>query len=357
MLGLETLDVLIGLVTIYLVFGLALTAIVEAVATWLKLRSNNLDAALREFFAGELKAGQPFLKAFYDHPLVQTLSKGKDGRPSYIPSEIVAQVVEGLLTATGSAGSLAAAVATLPGTVQSAAQSGTAQSAAAQPGKPETNRIKGLLDVLVTQSGGDVAVFRKAVEKHYEATMERASGWFKRHTQTAALVGSAVLVICANVDTAELAVSLASNPEARVKMVDIARQNLNERQTALNQAESGKTQGPVTLEQAKADTDRARQTLARANSDMATAGLRIGWTNRPSGAEWLTKIAGLLVSIFAVSLERRSGSTCCSASCRCGRQGRRTRKNSGAPAAGATCRERRNHRPRGDALRDTGLLT
>ena len=59
------------------------------------------------------------------------------------------------------------------------------------------------------QAGDDAAAFRKAVETHFDATMTRASGWFKRHTQNVALVASAVLVIGANVDTVELATSLA----------------------------------------------------------------------------------------------------------------------------------------------------
>jgi hypothetical protein len=289
MVGLETLDVLIGLVTVYLVFGLALTAIVEAIATWFKLRSSNLEAALNEFLAGELKPGVPFVKAFFDHPLLQALSKGQDGRPSYIPPEIVGQVVEGLLTASGTAASLAAAVNNLPGTTQ--------------PSAAGANRIKGLLDVLVTQAAGNAVEFRKAVEAHFNATMERASGWFKRHTQTAGLVTAAVLVVLANVDTVQLAVSLASSPAARLKIVEIAQQNLREQQTILNQVESAENQTETTLAQAKADTDTALKTLAKANSDMESAGLRIGWTGWPSGAnEWLAKVAGLLVSIFAVSL-------------------------------------------------------
>ena len=88
MFGLEALDVLIGLVTVYLVFGLACTAIVEAIAAWLSLRSDKLEAAMKEFFHGNLEGSQTFVKAFYGHPLVQALSKG-NRRPSYIPPETV----------------------------------------------------------------------------------------------------------------------------------------------------------------------------------------------------------------------------------------------------------------------------
>ena len=108
---------------------------------------------------------------------------------------------------------------------------------------------------MITQARGDAAAFRKAIETHFNATMERASGWFKRHTQTVGLVTAAVLVVLANVDTVELAVSLSSSPAARVKMVEVAQQNLNQQQATLNNVESGKSAGGTTLAQAKADAD------------------------------------------------------------------------------------------------------
>ncbi len=266
MFGSETLEVLIGLVTVYLAFGIACTAIVEAVASWLSLRSRNLESALSEFLDGDLTPAASFVNAFYAHPLVQALSQGKQGRPSYVPTEIVGQVVQALVTAGDTTKSLAEAVKSLPGT-------------------PETNRIKGLLDTLVTQATGDAAAFRKAVETHFDATMDRASGWFKRRTQNVALIAAAMLVIAANVDTVELAKSLASNPAARVKMVEIAEQN---------------------VKKGGAEVVSAADALKKAQSTLESGGLRLGWEGfepkRLSGGEWLAKLAGLLVSVFAVSL-------------------------------------------------------
>jgi hypothetical protein len=284
MFGLETLNVLIGLVTVYLAFGVACTAIVEAILTWFKIRSKQLEAALSEFLAGDLKQNETFVKAFYDHPLVQALSKGKDGRPSYIPSKIVGQVVEALVTANGTAKSLTAAVKSLPG-------------------EPATNRIKGLLDTFVTRANEDVDKFRKSVEKHFDEVMDRATGWIKRYSQTVALVASAVLVIGANVDTVKLVTSLASNPTAQAKTVEIAQQQLSAAKTVEPQVESGKTEGGITVDQAKKPTDAASVALNQAVSSMESAGLRFGWQDYPKGVKaWCTKIAGLLVSIFAISL-------------------------------------------------------
>lgn len=54
-MGLESLDVLIGLVTVYLTIALACTAIVEAVSAWMNVWSKKLEDALKEFLAGNLK--------------------------------------------------------------------------------------------------------------------------------------------------------------------------------------------------------------------------------------------------------------------------------------------------------------
>lgn len=284
MFGLDTLNVLIGLVTVYLTFGIACTAIVEAMAAWLDVRSTNLELALKEFLAGELNQNSTFAAAFYEHPLIQALSKGKDGRPSYIPSEIVAQVVEALITAKDTAVSFAEAVNSLPGS-------------------PDTNRIKGLLGVLVTQARGDAAAFRKAVETHFNATMDRTSGWFKRYAQNVALAVAALLVIGANVDTVDIAISLSSNPAVRTKIVEIAAQQLVATKCAEDKVKVKTTEGSGTVEKAKEKTGDALLKLEQAVSNMETTGLRFGWKECPKTAiEWLAKLVGLLVSILAISL-------------------------------------------------------
>ena len=282
MFGSETLEVLIGLVTVYLVFGIACTAIVEAVASWLSMRSTTLESALKEFLDGSLKAGTPFVDAFYAHPLVQALSKGSDGRPSYVPPEIVGQVVQALVMAGDTTKSLADAVQSLPDS-------------------PANNRIKGLLDTLVAQTGGDAAAFRKAVETHFDAAMDRASGWFKRQTQNVTLIAAAVLVIGANVDTVDLAKSLAASPAARAKLVDVADQYLKKVDTIETQAAANPGDKGVT--QPQKESAKARDSFDNAVSTIQSAGFQFGWNALPTKwGDWIGKIAGLLVSIFAVSL-------------------------------------------------------
>ncbi|NDO82870.1 hypothetical protein CJP72_19470 [Citrobacter sp. NCU1] len=282
MFGLETLDALIGLMTVYFTFGIACTAIVEAISAWSNIRSKNLEMALKELFSGELAPNEQFISQFFAHPLIQSLSKGKNGLPSYIPPEIVGQVVESLVVGKSVMATLSAGVSSLPGTA-------------------ENNRIKGILETVVMQTENDARQFRKAVAKQFDAVMDRASGWYKRKTQTITLIVAAVLVLSGNVDSIHIATVLATNPAAREKIVNIAQQTLTE---AKKRAEEKTSNTPKTdVEQATEKGTDATAEYKRAVATFEATGLSFGWKDLPQNVwEYLAKAVGLLVTIFAVSL-------------------------------------------------------
>lgn len=259
MFGMASLDVMIGIITVYLIFALACTAIVEVFSAWCEVRSKNLEVALTEFLHGSIADGSRFVDAFFAHPVVQTLSVGEHGRPSYITPEIAGQVIVALINAKEDEFPLRAGIDRLPGTIRD-------------------NRIKGLLDALYREAGEDLGAFRKLLENHYDEAMDRASGWYKRKTQTMALVVSAAMVVLANVDTVDLANSLSSNPAARAKMVELAQQYT--------------------------DKPGAPQISPQDAANLATAGIRLGWhQGLPGGMpELVSKAIGLLVSVLAISL-------------------------------------------------------
>lgn len=305
MFGLGSLDLLIGLITVYLTMALACTALVEAIAGFSRLRANNLETAMKEFLAGSLAPNQDFVKAFYAHPLVQSLSVGSEGRPNYIPPAIVSQVVHSLLTANDTAISVKDAVDKLPGTA-------------------ESNRIKGLLSTLEMQTKGDVAAFYKAVETQFDSVMDRATGWVKQHQTMITLIVSLTMVFAANVDTFELANSLSSSPELRTQMLSVAGQELKqaagklgERKddtttqpaatvsaaVAANDARDGNVRGASSIEQVTSDLSDARKALGQAKLAAQAGRLQFGWKDLPAhpGAIIL-KLLGLLITAFAVSL-------------------------------------------------------
>jgi hypothetical protein len=309
MFGIAAIDVLIGLLTIYLFFALACTAFVEALSSWMSLRSKNLEAGLKELLDGKLEANQPFVDAFYAHPLVQALSKGPQGRPSYIPTDVVGRVVQSLLLKNDPDAALVKAIERLP------------DITAEGQGSPETQqptRVKELLRTFVSQGEQDLMAFRKAVEDHFDAVMDRASGWVKRRQQTVALIASAVLVLFANVDTVAIATALYTNPEIRAGLIAQAEKMVENESapTAMQNAISpGSGVIPAALAvpptTAASDSPLAAQQQAlseaiaaynKATSTIENAGLKFGWESLPKGNAWVTKIIGLLISIFAIAL-------------------------------------------------------
>jgi len=284
MFSLETLDVLIGLITIYLMFGIACTAAVEAITSWLRIRSSNLETALGELFPGTTKNGASFVDQFYAHPLIQCLSKGPKGRPSYIPPEIVSRVAESVLLANNAATTLSEAIDALPGT-------------------EKDNRLKGLLKAISRQANDDIESFRFALENQFDAVMDRASGWYKRYTQRIALIVATLLVVCANIDSMAITSQLSTNPAIRLKLVEVAAQHLASAEANEKKSPNTAKESSDALNSAQTHTATALETFDATQKLMLNNGLQLGWVAFPNSLQaWASKIVGLLVSIFAISL-------------------------------------------------------
>ncbi|MGB0723527.1 MAG: hypothetical protein ACPGU7_14145 [Gammaproteobacteria bacterium] len=276
MFGMETLDILIGLVTLYLAFGIAATACVEAIAALFRLRAKNLQTAIGELFSGNLAADTKVVDAIYASPLVETLSRGKRGLPSYLPRSLVAEVVTTAVVAGRAGEALADSIARLPDKTPDG----------------EPNRFKLLLQHFADRAGGDLGRFQAGIEAHFDAVMERASGWYKRKAQAITLAVAAVLVIGANLDTVEIARTLATSPEVRESLLQVATREL-----AQERKNADTPIGTV------ADTNAALVRTQEAIALTGAASLGIGWQTHPvEPGGWITKAFGLLVSLLAVSL-------------------------------------------------------
>ncbi|OIO54575.1 MAG: hypothetical protein COX57_12590 [Alphaproteobacteria bacterium CG_4_10_14_0_2_um_filter_63_37] len=282
MFGLNMLDVMIGLITIYLVFGIVCTAIVEWFNQLFSVRSNNLETALKEMFAGDLNDQQSFVAAFYAHPLIRSLctqdAKGNVKKPSYIPSDVVGKVVESLLLANKA--------------VHAAkkVEEGGVSLVDALPDTKASAHLKQMVAHHVDQARGDAEAFRQSVADQFDQVMDRASGWFKRKTQVVGFWTAAILVVVGNVDTLQITQVLANNPAARAQMMAVANQ--------------------VNV-QGIDDQPGVGIAFEQAQQAMAASTLQFGWHPSPAAPSqgWLaclgavlTKIVGLLISAMAISL-------------------------------------------------------
>lgn len=245
MLGSDVLEIAVGLVLIYLLMSLILTAVQESIENLLKTRAVNLERSIRELLQGD----DALLARFYEHPLIYALYRGeyayverrKLGRklPSYIPRETFATVLLDLARAEA---------------------------------RGETN-----LNTLIAgfgaaaQQGG--ARLRREVEGWFDGAMDRASGWYKRRTQLRLfLIGLAVSVVL-NVNSITIANYLAVSPQQRALV------------TALAEQAAASAQGVGS----EAGRSLTAEEQAELRDELAKLGIPIGWRNN----EWRKLWSGI----------------------------------------------------------------
>ena len=280
MSALTMLDVLIGLVTIYMVMGIACTAVIEALSAGLKVRSVNLQIALQNMFAGTDADGVDFLTKFNRHPLIRSLSKKPSEKSSYsyVSGETVGHVVEQMVL--GTEDDLQSALDKLP------------------PDSP----VRDLLESLRRQAEQEGQKFRDAVTKHFDNMMERTSGWYKRYTQKWSILIAAIFVIGTNADTVDLVRALSNNPAMRAVATDVAEKAIADGDGRKDEQSAAPDDKPI-AGSAPVDIALDKTTDAVIAVKGAVFDFGLGRYNLPQDiGGWVSKVIGLLISIFAVSL-------------------------------------------------------
>jgi hypothetical protein len=199
MTGSPIIDVASGLMLMYLIVSLFCTVIQEWIARFAALRAKNLTAAITYMLADKPGAMSPEAKAVLEHPLVRLLSH--DGRtdgasPSYLP-------------ASGFATALIAALA--PARDQDGRITFSALHARVE--QIENAELKKALASILATSDGTLDRAMKGIEFWFDATMDRATGWYKRSTTTSLFWLGIVVALAVNADTVQVAYRLAGDPK------------------------------------------------------------------------------------------------------------------------------------------------
>ena len=258
---LESLDVAIGLIVVYLVLALACTALNEGIAAYFAMRSKTLKGSIDQMLGSALSAN------FYKHPLIKSLCEG-DRNPAYIPATAFRMVLLDLLDAP--------------------ATGGTASDIVDKAGDhPE---LKKALNALSRDAAADVQKFADEIEAWFNSSMERVGGWYKRKVQRIIVAIAVVVTIACNADTIEMARRLSQDDALRDAMVARA-------QTIAKDANAAGRDPKAEIK------------------EIEKLGLPLGW-----GGDWderypdwddcgfgsfnfaISKFAGLLVTALAVSL-------------------------------------------------------
>ncbi|WP_293902928.1 hypothetical protein [Phenylobacterium sp.] len=213
------LDTAIGLVFIYLLISLFASALQEAVASSLKLRSQQLYDGIWRMLTtatkdpkrvgprdmpspsavGARAPGAPaqardLFDAVWGHQLIKGLAQDSHG-PSYIPSRAFCTVLVDVLRNGAKSRPVAAIGRSIDGLPDGAA--------------------KQALAALLLQADGDLDKFRAGVATWFDDAMDRASGAYRRWGQTFTLAFGLGAAIFLNVNSFEVAATLWRDPAAR----------------------------------------------------------------------------------------------------------------------------------------------
>src|ERR1051325_8230614 len=192
----SVLDVLVGLIFVYMLLAILCTAANEWIASLTKRRGETLRRGIKQLLENQgiegVSHNNAFLDAFYKHPLIQSLMHD-DNHPTYLSPRTFAAVVTDLLTLAK------------PGSISFADLEAGGLSL------PDGQVKKSVL-ALMQRSNQQLEVAQNALEGWFNDAMDRVSGWYKRRTQIWTLVLAFIFTVVANADTIQIARKLWQGP-------------------------------------------------------------------------------------------------------------------------------------------------
>jgi hypothetical protein len=305
MFGSDTLEVVIGLVFVYFLISLLCTTLTEWIARIFALRSGNLKQGLIQLLHQESSQSLKDNKAldFFNHPLINELKPKDNWRartirrikhdsdgfslPSHLSAQTFSQVLLDMLgqdnTVTGNTRN------NLIGELNIQSEEIIHRFETNIDSLPDDLKkvLGSLLDSAKTESEkwqDAVTKFRGSIEKWFENSMDRVSGWYKRKTQVIVLVLALIICFLMNVDTFTITRELYHDTALRSMVVEAAEIRVQQ-----------DTSDNITTQEVKVLLD-----------DVSALNLPIGWNDENRAPDnfggWVTKICGTIFTAFAVSL-------------------------------------------------------
>jgi hypothetical protein len=205
MFGSTVLSVVLGLIFVYFVFSMACSRINESVSARLQWRARDLEKWLHKALDpkdGDLSRFSAITcEAFTSSSLITAVTPEKKRLPCYIPPQTFSLAVLDMLA---------------PGDGQ---VSTLEEVKDALSRLPSGHPAKAPLTRIAIEAGDDLAAFRAGVERWFNDSMGRVSGWYKRRVGRWMLVYAAALTVVLNVDTLAISRTLWNQDTVRQAVV------------------------------------------------------------------------------------------------------------------------------------------
>jgi len=258
------LDVGVGLVIVFFLFSTICSAVREGIAHLLSEREEGL---LRGICAalGAPAADETILsktaKDVLAHPLVRGTRQDRRRGASYVSARSFSLALLRVLSPDG-------------GTTDKFAQVKDTVA------NLSDENLKEVLVPLIDAAGSDLSKLQRLIALHYDEAMARVSGWYKRRSQLCVLLTAAIATVAGNIDTIAIASSLYREPVIRAQTVAVAAE---------------------LVQRSPPPPDTSAYQYAVAGLQQLT--VPMGWTGLPHDTtEWILKIAGLAITVIALTL-------------------------------------------------------
>ena len=287
---LNVLSLAIGMITVYLVLALSVTAFNEAIAALLSSRGKWLRRGVASLFSNQARdhGNMAIACKVYDSPYIAYLQRGSRFLPSYLPAW---NLLQGMLEAAS--------------TTRNRALSTLDDLREAAKDLPEGSPIRVGLENLLAAGDTTVEDFQKRYQAWFATFEAQVMAWYRQKTQLVIGGLSVLVVLSMNVDTLQLVNQLATDPKVRESLAEqgsqLARQpDLAAANAALPAASQPSASQPALLA--------AVETVQQRSASLNASGLKLGWSERDWRSTWqsplsaIEKLVGLLLSAFAVSM-------------------------------------------------------
>lgn len=339
MFGSPALNVVIGLIFIYLLYSLLATIIQEIISTFLGTRARMLEHGIIRMLEDGTKSTS-ISSAFYAHPLIKYLGQHTHSetlshisafknkyfghhslrtKPSYLSSKNFSKVLIDLLR--GNSVKPGEGYASI---IQNTLNTGTIPWTGID-GSPKNLMVINketltYLKSLWADAEGDVEKFRALLDAWFDDTMERATGWYKKHIQFVLFFIGFTLAVIFNIDTISISKKLARDPKLAEQLANNASVYVSNHSSGISVFSHDSTgSDSIKRDSAKQDFEkiilkadtlvRAADSLINENIDDANHLLGLGWNMviDKKGQEhckdwhWYT-VFGWLITALAISL-------------------------------------------------------
>lgn len=271
MFGSTALDVVIGLVFVFLLYSLLASILQEIFSTWMGLRARILKKAIvrmlndngtdprrplkwyrflfwflntfvwkrvTSFYRVLIQRDPPegtLARSFYEHPLIKYLGENTyNSKPAYLSaknfSKVMVDLITGMKNKAGSDYAVEIQTFMDPDSEKVLADNDDEHPLKA-PEIPKGDTTKTVevqkdtyvfLQSLWADAQGDLTRFKALLEGWYDDTMERTTGWYKQYTQFFLFLIGFSIAVAFNVDAIRISQKLASDPELREQVVQQA---------------------------------------------------------------------------------------------------------------------------------------